>query len=47
MASPQASSREAWERAVSQGSSWVYYDFLYNVSFTSQSSRGRGRPGRF
>ena len=40
MASPQASSREAWERAVSQGSSWVYYDFLYNVSFTSQSSRG-------
>ena len=47
MASPQASSREAWERAVSQGSSWVYYDFLYNVSFTSQSSRGEGEARSF
>lgn len=44
MASPQASSREAWESAVSQGSSWVYYDFLYNVSFTSQ---GEGKARSF
>ena len=34
-----------WQSALTQTDSWVYYDFLYDVSFTSQSARGRGRAG--
>ena len=47
-------SQETWQQAVTQSGTWVYYDFLYDVSFTGQSSRGRaarrylitGRNGR-
>ena len=34
--------REDWQTALHQTSGWVYYDFLYNVSFTSLNSRGEG-----
>lgn len=31
-----------WQSALTQTDSWVYYDFLYDVSFTSQSGQGEG-----
>ena len=37
-----SATREDWQSALGQTGSWVYYDFLYNVSFTSQNSRGEG-----
>lgn len=37
-----SATREDWQTALRQTSSWVYYDFLYNVSFTSTNSRGEG-----
>lgn len=42
MDSAKVTTQEVWQSALAQESSWVYYDFLYNVSFTSQSSRGEG-----
>ncbi len=42
MDKPKAVSEAAWQQAVTQGESWIYYDFLYNVSFDS----GKEREGR-
>lgn len=47
MESVKTSTQEDWQQAITQGNAWVYYDFLYNVSFTSQSSRGEGEGRRF
>lgn len=40
-------SQETWQQAVTQSGTWVYYDFLYDVSFTGQSSRGEGAARRY
>lgn len=47
MESVKACSQEAWQQAITQGGTWVYYDFLYDVAFTGQSSRGEGAARRF
>lgn len=47
MESVRACSQETWQQAITQGSTWVYYDFLYDVAFTSQSGRGEGAARRF
>lgn len=35
MERPKPSDQEAWQQAVTQGETWVCYDFLYNIPFVS------------
>ena len=44
MESPRTVTQEVWQQAIAQSGPWVFYDFLYNVSFTAQSGQGEGRP---
>lgn len=37
MGTVQSVSQQEWQEAVSQGERWVFYDFLYNISFSGQS----------
>ena len=39
MDDPKTVSQEDWQQAVTQGEGWIYYDFLYNVSFDSKRER--------
>lgn len=43
----RTSSEEEWRQAVSQSEHWVFYDFLYNVSFSDQDEKGEGTARRF
>lgn len=36
MDDPRTVSQETWQQAIALGENWVYYDFLYNVSFDSK-----------
>lgn len=42
MTGVRTASQEEWQEAVGQGESWVFYDFLYNTSFSAQTE-GAGR----
>lgn len=42
MESPRTVTQEVWQQAIAQSGPWVFYDFLYNVSFTAQSGQGEG-----
>lgn len=44
---PQPTTREAWQEVLTQSSRWVYCDFLYNISFVAQGSRGEGAGRAF
>lgn len=37
MSGVRTAAAEEWQEAVSQGESWVFYDFLYNASFSGQT----------
>ena len=43
----KATTQEDWENTITQGDHWVFYDFLYDVAFTSQDSEGEGSARRF
>lgn len=43
MEDPHPTTQEAWQQAVVQGESWIFYDFLYNISFSRQNSQEEGR----
>ena len=45
--SVKITTEEDWQSAISQGDHWIFYDFLYDVAFTSQDSEGEGSARRF
>lgn len=47
MSAAKSSTKEDWQEALSQTGSWVYYDFLYNISFTSRNDEEEGEGRRF
>lgn len=47
MGDPQPVTQESWMQAVTQQETWVFYDFLYDVSFSHQDNRGEGKGRRF